>query len=77
MPNIAILELYTIVLAIELWADGLTGHTVALRSDNKATVGWLEHKNSDIPAVMYLLQQMTLTCLDSQVFVRAKFIHGI
>ena len=54
-PNIAILELYAIVLAIELWADGLAGHTVVLRSDNKATVGWLEHKNSDIPVMMYLL----------------------
>ena len=54
-PNIAILELYAIVLAVELWAEGLAGRTVILRSDNKATVGWLEHKNSDIPAVMYLL----------------------
>ena len=76
-PNIAILELYAIVLAVELWAEGLAGHTVVLRSDNRATVGWLEHKNSDIPAVMYLVRQMILTCLHFQVFIRAKFVHGI
>ena len=53
-PNIAILELYAIVLAVELWAEGLAGRTVILRSDNKAIMGWLEHKNSNIPTVMYL-----------------------
>ena len=75
-PNIAILELYAIVLAVELWASGLAGRTVVLRSDSQATVGWLERKNSDIPVVMHLLQQMTLTCLQFQVYIRAKFVSG-
>ena len=75
-PNIAIWELYAIVLTGELWAEELAGCTVVLRSDNKARVGWLERKNSDIPAVMFLLHQMILTCLHFQVYIRAKFVSG-
>ena len=73
-PNIAVLEMLAIVMAVELWAPRLAGSSIVLRSDSGATCGWLRSKKSDIPAVMNLLRHMTKTCLIFQIFISVKEI---
>ena len=76
VPNIALLELYAIVIALELWAPRLQGMHIILRSDSSATVGWLTRKRSPIPAAMQLIRHLTLTCLHFQILIKAIHIEG-
>ena len=73
-PNIALLELLAIVIALEIWAPELKESAIKLRSDNQATVGWLTRKRSDIPVAMNLLRHLTRTCLFFQIFITAEYI---
>ena len=73
-PNIALLELYAITVAFEIWAPNLTGKTITLKLDNAAAVAMINRKRSDIPARMDLIGHLTKTCLHFQIFVQAKFL---
>ena len=73
-PNIALLELLAIVIAFDIWAPEVHASVITLRSDNKATEGWITSKYSDIPAVMQLLRHLTRTCLLFQIHVKCVHI---
>ena len=75
-PNIALLELYMIVIALELWAPQLQGKHIVWRLDSSVTVGWLTKKQSPIPAVMQLICHLTLTCLQFQILTKAVHLKG-
>ena len=75
-PNIALLELLAIVLAVETWAAELAGKSIVLRSDNIATVAFINRMRADIPAAMQLLRHLTKTCLHFQIYVKARHIEG-
>ena len=75
-PNIALLELYALVLAVEVWAKDLAGKTITLRTDSKSTEGFVNSSKADIPAASSLLRHMTKTCLHFQIVVRAEWIQG-
>ena len=75
-PNIALLELYAITVALEIWAPSLSGKTITLHSDNSATVCILNKKKANIPAAMSLLCHLTKTCLNFQIMVRVAHIPG-
>ena len=76
-PNIALLELFAIVIAVELWAPQLSGWAITLRTDNMATVVFINKMKADIPACMKLLRHVTLTCLKFQILLRARHIKGV
>ena len=76
-PNIALLELYTIVIAVETWAPEIAGKSVVLRTDNTATVSFINCMRGDIPTVMILLSYLALTCLSFQILVKAVHIRGV
>ena len=73
-PNIALLELYAITVAFEIWALNLSGKSITLKSDNAAAVAMINCKRSDIPAGMDLIRHLTKTCLHFQIFIQAKFL---
>ena len=73
-PNIALLELYAVAIAIELWAPALSSKTITLKSDNQAAIAMLNRKRSDIPAAMYLIRHLTKTCLHFQVYIQASYL---
>ena len=75
-PNIALLELYAIVLAFEVWAPQLSSKTITLQSDNQATVNMINKKKASIPAAMNLLRHLTKTCMLFQIYVKASYIPG-
>ena len=77
MPNIALLKLFAIVMALELWALAVTGKWIILHSDSSATVGWLNRKRALIPAAMQLIRHLTLMCLKFQIVVKAIHLEGI
>ena len=76
-PNIALLEFFAIITALYVWAEQLAGKYVVLRSDNTATVAFINRMKADIPAAMDLLRKLTKTCLHFQIFVKAQHIDWI
>ena len=75
-PNIALLKLFAIVVAVKLWAPKLAGKTITLRSDNTAIIAFINQMKADIPACMELLCHVTLICLKFQILLRAIHIKG-
>ena len=75
-PNIALLELFAIVMAVELWVADLSGKSIILHSNNSAMVAWINRKKSPIPAAMNLIRYLTKTCLHFQVVVLARHLPG-
>ena len=76
-PNIALLELFAIVVAVEIWAPQLAGKAIVLRSDNTATVACINSMKSEIPACQRLLKHMSLNCLHYQLFFKAVHVKGV
>ena len=76
-PNIALLELYAITIAVEIWAEKLKGKFIVLRSDSQSTVANINSMKSEIPQAQLLLKHMTLTCMHFQVFVKSVHVPGI
>ena len=76
-PNIALLELFAIVVAVEIWAPQLAGKAIVLRSDNTATVAYINTMKSEIPACQKLLKHMSLNCLHYQLFFKVVHVRGV
>ena len=62
-PNIALLELYAIVLAVEVWKEKVKGKSIVLRSDSQVTCFFINKMKAHISAAMDLLRHHTKTCL--------------
>ena len=75
-PNIALLELHAIVMAVEIWSHEIQGSELLLCSDNGATCYWINKMCSDIPAAMALLHHLTLHCLFFQIHVSAQHLSS-
>ena len=75
-PNIALLELYAIVVAVEIWAPCLAAKMITLRSDSMATVHMIQKRKAEIPAAMQLLRHLTKTCMLFQIYVQARHLPG-
>ena len=75
-PSIQLLELYALVIAIDIWAPLLKGKHVRLRSDNMSTVFEINKKSSCNEEHLALLRHMTRTCLTFQVYLTACHKEG-
>ena len=75
-PNIMLLELYVVIVAVDIWAPHLRNKQIRLRSDNMSTVYELNKKSSRKPERMALLRHLTHTCLYFQIYVTAHHHPG-
>ena len=75
-PNIAILELLAAVVTVFVWGDKLKGQSIILRTDSKATEGFINSMKADIPACSQLLREVSKICLHFQIRIRAVWIEG-
>ena len=74
-PNISLLELYAIVIAVEMWAPLIQGKQICLHSDNEATVFCINKKSSRNQECMFLICHLTLTCMKFQIYMMAQHYH--
>lgn len=74
--NIAILELYPIVVAFLLWQDQLRNKKVTIHSDNEALTFILNKCTSKDTTILGLLRILILTCLNNNIMFRAEHIPG-
>ena len=61
--NLALLEFYTIVLAIFIWAESMTDKRLTINCDNLATVLIINKLKSTDNTIMKLVQIFALQCL--------------
>lgn len=74
--NIAILELYPIVVALYLWGSDLANKRISIFSDNLAVVDIINKQTSKEPRIMCLLRQLVLTCLRYNILIKSCHVPG-
>ena len=75
-PSTTLLELYTIVIAVETWAPLLKGKHIRLCSDNQGMVFHINRKTSKCKDCMGLIRHLTLRCMHFQIYVTARYLPG-
>ena len=74
--NITLLELYPIMLALELWGSQLANHAVLFLCDNEAVVHIINKQSSKEPNIMVLVRRLVLSALKFNILFKAKHIPG-
>lgn len=74
--NITILELFPIVLAIEIWGPLMRNRCIVFFSDNQAVVEIINKQTSKDRSVMVLLRHFVLCSLKYNILFHAKHIAG-
>ena len=74
--NVAVLELYPIVAALELWGQSFATHSVLFLTDNQAVVEVIYKQSARNNHLMRLLRRLVVTALKFNVYFKAKYILG-
>ena len=75
--NIAILEMYPIVVAVETWAGAMANKCIVFYSDNAAVVAIINSLTSKDKQIMVLVRRLVLTCLRFNILFQAKHVQGV
>lgn len=75
--NIMMLELYPIVIAIEVWGPRLRNKRLTLFTDNMALVTVLNKQTSKDKLTMILLRRLVLVCLKNNIVLNANHVRGV
>lgn len=74
--NIAILELYPITLAVEIWGPHLKNQFINFYTDNMSLVSIINKQTSKNPFLMSLVRRLVLSCLRNNINFRSFHIMG-
>ncbi|KAM9326863.1 LOW QUALITY PROTEIN: uncharacterized protein PAF06_003101 [Gastrophryne carolinensis] len=74
--NLALLELFPVVVALALWGEDLQNKSVLFHSDNMAVVSAINAQTASSPVVK-LLRQLVLSCLQYNILFRAVHVPGV
>ena len=75
--NLVLLELFPVVLAVELWGAEFRDKKVRFHCDNLGVVQAINRVSASSPPVVRLLQHLVLRCLQRNVFIHAVHIPGV
>ena len=76
--NIALLELFPIVIAVHIWGSLMALKRVMFFSDNAAVVDVINNQTSKHRGIMILLRDLVvLSCLRHNILFRARHIPGL
>ena len=75
--SIAFLELFPIVLALDLWGPLLRNQRVFFWSDNEAVVSIINRQTSRCPKIMALVRKLVVRCLEFNIHFKARHIPGL
>ena len=74
--DITVLELFPIVVAVEIWDECLRNKKIKFFCDNLAVVHILNSMTSKSEIVMRLVRYLTLLCLKYNIVVKSEHIEG-
>ncbi|KAM4043794.1 uncharacterized protein ACNLHF_014075 [Anomaloglossus baeobatrachus] len=75
--NLALLELFPIVVAVELWGSHFAGRKVCFHCDNQAVVHAINNLSAKSEPVVVYLRHLVLRCLQLNVQVVARHVPGV
>jgi len=75
--NIAVLELYPIVVAVNLYGHSMANHCITFISDNEAVVAVINKATSKHQQIMALVRPLVLACLQHNILFKARHIPGV
>ena len=75
--EITFLELFPIVLALNLWGQQLSCKRIVLHTDNQALCFIINKFSSKDDNIMVLLRNLASVCLDYNVLIKAEHIPGV
>ena len=75
--NIAFLELFPIVLAVQVWGSLMANMRIIFFSDNAALVDIVNKQTSRHKDIMVLLKDLVLSCLRHNILFQARHIPGL
>lgn len=74
--NLTLLELFPIVVAVEIWGGALQNKRVCFWTDNLSVVHCISRLTSSSPPVLALLRHLVLRCLQHNIWFRARHVPG-
>lgn len=74
--NIAVLELYPIMLALQIFASDMSNKHIVLHTDNRAVADILHAKTTRHPQLLGMLRNIVLTSLKFNILISSKHIPG-
>lgn len=74
--NILLLELFPVLVAIEIWGELLRNKRILFHSDNKGVVFCLNCLSAKSLPVITVLRQIVLRCLELNIWIKAAYIPG-
>ena len=74
--HINILELFPIVLAVELWGADMANQRILFLSDNEATVYVVNKMSSKDPIMMKLVRRLVVATMKHNIVFRCKHVPG-
>lgn len=75
--NMVLLELFPVVLVVELWGSSFRDLKVSFQGDNMGVVQVSNRVLASSPPVIRLLQHLALRCLQLNVFNHAIHLPGV
>lgn len=75
--NLLLLELFPIVVAVELWAGRLTGKSIIFWCDNLGVVQAINNQRCQSPLALRLLRHLVLRCLQYNIMFTARHVPGV
>ena len=74
--HINIMELFPIVIAVEIWGNQMTNQRILFLSDNEATVFVLNKMSSKDPIMMKLVRRLVVATMKYNIMFRSKHVPG-
>ena len=74
--NITFLELYPIVLAVNVWVSLWKNHCILFFTDNEALTSIINKQSSKVNDIQSLVRCLVLACLQNNILFQAKHISG-
>ena len=75
--NIALLELYPIVLSSYLWGDQMQNRRILFFTDNEALVHVINKQSCKDKNLMFFVRKLVLVCLKTNILFKAKHVPGV
>ncbi|KAM4048868.1 LOW QUALITY PROTEIN: uncharacterized protein ACNLHF_015985 [Anomaloglossus baeobatrachus] len=75
--NVALLEIFPILVALHLWREELANKTIRFNCDNMGVVFAINKFSASSPPVIRVLRELVLVCLQINACVTAAHVPGV
>ena len=74
--NINVMELFPIVVAVEILGSCMANHKILFLSDNSCSVDVINKASSKCPILMKLVRRLVIACLSYNILFKSKHVPG-